>query len=73
MTNNVKLFMKSLSPKNFNEISEKILSLIKEPYPSECKYISGYIGYRKIDFKKYTISYIVQDKLVKIVLIDKNN
>jgi mRNA interferase RelE/StbE len=42
-------FLKGLQPKIAAQIAKKVLSLNVNPLPSDCKELSGYSGYYRIE------------------------
>ena len=66
-------FLKKLQPKEFKQVGNKIFSLIRNPYPNDCRHLSGYTDYRRVDIGEFRICYTLSNKIICIVLVGKRN
>jgi mRNA interferase RelE/StbE len=65
-------FIKTLPPKQTRQIKNKLLELLKEPYPADSEKLTGYTFFR-VDSGEYRIIYRVEDDTMAIFLIGKRN
>ena len=65
-------FLDKLPPKQFNQVSKKIFSLMANPKPHDAKELKGY-PYRRTDIGEYRIIYRIEEDLLKIALVGKRN
>ncbi len=50
-------FLNGLQPKIAAQIARKVMSLNVDPIPSDCKELTGYAGYYRVDSGEYRIVY----------------
>jgi|TARA_B100001964_G_scaffold65593_1_gene74693 mRNA interferase RelE/StbE len=68
-----KFLDKLQQPKHYKQIASKILSLLKNPKPSDSKHLSGYSGYFRVDSGEYRIIYTITNLVINVVLVGKRN
>ncbi len=66
-------FLNDLQPKQFKQVTNSILSLLRNPYPEDCKHLSGHTGFRRIDIGEFRVCYEVSDGIVRIVVVGRRN
>ncbi len=68
-------FLKGLQPKIAAQIAKKVMSLNIDPLPTDCKELSGYAGYYRVDSGEYRIVYRFDTEadLVEVILVGKRN
>ncbi len=65
-------FLKTLGAKQKRQLSQKIDTLVLEPYPYDSKKLKGYSGYR-VTCGEFRIIYEVDNEILEIVSIAKRN
>ncbi len=73
LTRRAQDFLKDLQPKQFKQVANKIFSLLRNPYPEDCKHLSGHPGFRRIDIGEYRVCYVVSNEVVNIVVVGPRN
>lgn len=66
-------FLKNLAPKQFKQVTGKILSLLREPFPQDCIHVSGHPGVRRVDTGEYRICYSASDRCIEIIVVGIRN
>ncbi|MGK7883931.1 MAG: type II toxin-antitoxin system RelE/ParE family toxin [Crocosphaera sp.] len=59
--------------KVFKQVTMKLLSLPKNPFPQDCKKLKGYDKGYRVDQGEYRILYTVEDDKIRIFKIGKRN
>jgi mRNA interferase RelE/StbE len=66
-------FIKDLQAKQFRQVMLKILSLTKDPYPSDSQKLNGYPFYR-VDIGEFRIVYDIENKdTLRLIIAGKRN
>lgn len=73
LTRRAQNFLQDLQPKQFKQVTNRILSLLKNPYPEDCKHLSGHPGFRRIDIGEYRVCYEVSNKIVRVAVVGLRN
>lgn len=73
MTNAARKFLSDLPPKQFKQVGEKIFSLLRDPFPSDAKHLSGHPGLRRVDSGEYRICYQFENNVVNVVVVGYRN
>jgi len=68
-----KFLGKLQTPKQYKQITSKIISLLKNPMPNDSKHLSGYPGYFRVDSGEYRIVYTNSESIIKIAVVNKRN
>lgn len=68
-------FLEKIQPKIAAQISKKIFSLAKDPFPNDYKLLKGYSNIYRVDSGEYRIVYEFDkdNDLINIILVDKRN
>ena len=66
-------FLKDLQPKQFKQVTNKILSLLRDPYPQDCKHLAGHPGFRRVDVGEFRVCYETSDNVVRIAVVGRRN
>jgi len=66
-------FLKELQPKQFKQVTNKILSLSRDPYPQDCKHLAGHPGFRRVDVGEFRVCYEASDNFVRIAVVGRRN
>ena len=45
LSNNARGFLDGLQPKQFKQVANRIFALARDPYPADCKHLSGHSGH----------------------------
>lgn len=73
LTRSAQKFLHDLQPKQFKQITGAILGLLNNPYPQDCKHLSGHPGFRRIDVGEYRVCYEVENGLVRVAVVGSRN
>lgn len=73
MTNTARKFLSGLPAKQFKQVGEKIFSLLKEPFPTDAKHLTGHPGMRRVDSGEYRICYQYENNVVKVIVVGNRN
>lgn len=73
LTKQARKFLDTLPPKQFKQVGSKVMGLLREPYPNDCKHLSGHLGFRRVDIGEYRICYTVVDSIIRVVVVAKRN
>jgi mRNA interferase RelE/StbE len=73
LTRRAQKFLGDLQPKQFKQVTSRILSLMREPYPADCKHLSGHPGFRRIDIGEYRVCYEVNNGTVRVAVVGARN
>ena len=73
LTKHAHKFLADLQPKQFKQVTNRILALCNEPYPHDCSHLSGHPGFRRIDVGEYRVCYEVASGIVRIAVVGKRN
>jgi mRNA interferase RelE/StbE len=66
-------FLKDLQPKQFKQVTNKIISLLRNHYPEDCKHLAGHPGFRRIDAGEFRVCYEVANGVVRVVVVGLRN
>lgn len=66
-------FWDSLDAKQYRQVGRKVLSLLLNAHPHDCKTLRGAPGYFRVSCGEYRIIYCLEDDFLKIALIGKRN
>jgi mRNA interferase RelE/StbE len=72
LTKKTLALLDTLPPKQFKQVSKKILSLMANPKSHDSKELKGQ-PYRRTDIGEYRIIYRVEEDVLKIALVGKRN
>ena len=72
LTHQAKDFLDRLDPKRFRQVVKKIFSLMENPRPADSCVLQGYT-FLRADIGEYRIIYRVEEKCLKVALVDKRN
>jgi mRNA interferase RelE/StbE len=64
-------FLKDLQPKEFKQVTNKILSLLRNPYPEDCKHLAGHPGFRRIYVGEFRVCYEVSNGVVHVAVVGR--
>ncbi len=73
ITHDALKFLKTIPPKQFRQIVNKMFDLLKNSKPQDSKQLTGYPDYWRADIGEYRIVYRVLKDTVKIAVIGKRN
>ena len=73
LTRRAQDFLKDLQPKQFKQVTNRILSLLRDPYPGDCKHLSGHPGFRRIDVGEFRVCYAVCAGVVRVAVVGLRN
>jgi mRNA interferase RelE/StbE len=73
LTRRAHKFLANLQSKQFKQVTGRILSLSRDPYPQDCKHLSGHPGFRRIDVGEFRVCYEASDGVVRIAVVGKRN
>ncbi|MDP2278117.1 MAG: type II toxin-antitoxin system RelE/ParE family toxin [Nitrospirota bacterium] len=73
LTHRARKYLDDLQPKQFKQVTNRILSLSKDPYPADCKHLSGHPGFRRIDIGEYRICYEVKNGTIYVSVVGARN
>lgn len=73
LSNNARGFLNDLQPKQFKQVANRIFALARDPYPADCKHLSGHPGFRRIDVGEFRVCYTVNDSAIQIVVANRRN
>ena len=73
LTRRAQDFLKDLQPKQFKQVTNKILSLLRDPYPQDCKHLAGHPGCRRVDVGEFRVCYEASDNVVRIAVVGRRN
>lgn len=62
-----------LEPKQCKQVAKQIHGLTKDPYPHDSKHLSGHPGFHRIDVGEFRVCYMVDNHIVKIVVVGRRN
>lgn len=62
-----------LQPKFFKQVMTKILLLLEDPRPQDCKQLKGHPGLYRVDQGEYRILYTIEENAIKIFRVGKRN
>jgi mRNA interferase RelE/StbE len=65
--------IEELQPKQFKQVTNRILSLLRDPYPADCKHLSGHPGFRRIDIGEFRVCYEVNNGTIRIAVVGPRN
>jgi len=66
-------YLGELQPKQFKQVGNRILSLSRDPYPADCKHLSGHPGSRRIDIGEFRICYEVSNGIIRVAVVGRRN
>ena len=73
LTRRAQDFLKDLQPKQFKQVTNRILSLLRNSYPVDCKHLAGHPGFRRIDVGEFRVCYQVCNGVVRIAVVGLRN
>jgi len=73
LSNNARGFLEDLQPKQYKQVGSRIIGLQRNPYPADCKHLSGHPGFRRIDVGEFRVCYTVSDDTIRIVVAARRN
>lgn len=73
LTRRAQDFLNDLQPKQFKQVTNRILSLLRNPYPEDCKHLAGHPGFRRIDVGEFRMCYEVSNGVVHIAVVGLRN
>ena len=73
LTRRAQDFLKDLQPKQFKQVTNKILSLLRDPYLQDCKHLAGHPGFRRVDVGEFRVCYEASDNVVRIAVVGRRN
>jgi mRNA interferase RelE/StbE len=65
-------FLDTLPPKQYRQVTRKIIMLMADPQPTDAERLKGY-EYSRVTVGEYRVIFDVRDGLLRIVAIDKRN
>jgi mRNA interferase RelE/StbE len=73
LTRRAQDFLQDLQPKQFKQVAKSIFALLKDPFPADCKHLSGHPGFRRIDVGEYRVCYEVSNGIVRVAVVGLRN
>jgi len=73
LTRHARDFLETLPPKQFKQVAKGIFALLKNPFPVDCKHLSGHPGFRRIDVGEYRVCYEIADNAVRVIVVGLRN
>jgi mRNA interferase RelE/StbE len=73
LTRRAQKFLHDLQPKQFKQVADAIFSLLRNPYPQDCKHLSGHPGFRRIDVGEFRICYEFSDGIIRVAVVGSRN
>lgn len=73
LSNNARAFLDHLQPKQFKQVANRVFALQREPYPTDCKHLSGHTGFRRIDVGEFRVCYRVDGTAIQIAVVGRRN
>lgn len=65
--------LNELPLKPYKQVTMKLFSLSKTPFPQDCKKLKGFEGAYRVDQGEYRILYTVEEDKIRIFKIGKRN
>jgi mRNA interferase RelE/StbE len=65
-------FLDTLPPKQYRQVTRKIIMLMANPQPADAERLKGY-EYSRVTVGEYRVIFDVRDGLLRIVAIGKRN
>ncbi|MCC5607078.1 type II toxin-antitoxin system RelE/ParE family toxin [Nostoc sp. CHAB 5834] len=62
-----------LQPKFFKQVMTKILLLLENSRPQDCKQLKGYSGVYRVDQSEYRILYTISEDVIEVFRVGKRN
>ncbi|KYC40091.1 cytotoxic translational repressor of toxin-antitoxin stability system [Scytonema hofmannii PCC 7110] len=62
-----------LQPKFFKQVMTKILQLLEDAQPQDCKSLKGYSGVYRVDQGEYRILYTISEDAIEVFRVGKRN
>ncbi len=72
LSNKARKYLEGLENKHFKQVTLKMLSLQRDPFPNDSEKLTG-SNYRRADIGEYRIIYDVKDDVVQILAIGPRN
>ncbi len=66
-------FIRSIEPKHFKQVMNKVLGLLSDPTPSDASLLKGYDNLHRVDIGEHRIVYRFDEKVVLVLVVDKRN
>ncbi|MCD5411891.1 type II toxin-antitoxin system RelE/ParE family toxin [Thermodesulfovibrionales bacterium] len=66
-------FLKDLQAEQFKQVTKKVLSLLRDPYPQDCKHLADHPGFRRVDVGEFRVCYQASGAVVRIAVIRRRN
>lgn len=73
LSNNARGFLEGLEPKQFKQLANRIFALQRDPFPADCKHLSGHPGFRRIDVGEFRVCYRVNSGELQVVVAGRRN
>lgn len=73
LTRRAHKFLEDLQSKQCKQVAMRIFSLMREPYPADCKHLAGHPGFRRIDVGEYRVCYEVNNGIVRVAVVGARN
>lgn len=73
LSKSAKDFLDELQPKQFKQITSRILELARNPYPHDAKHLSGHAGYRRIDVGEFRACYKIAGDIIQVTVVNRRN
>ena len=65
-------FLDTLPPKQYRQVTRKIVMLMADPRPADAERLKGY-DYSRVTVGEYRIVFDVRDRVLRVVAIGKRN
>lgn len=66
-------FLQGLQAKQFKQVTGKILALLKDPYPQDCKHLAGHPGFRRVDVGEFRVCYKISESVIYVAVVGRRN
>jgi len=65
-------FLDTLPPKQYRQVTRKIIMLMVDPQPTDAERLKGY-GYSRVTVGEHRVIFAVHDSVLRVIAIGKRN
>ena len=66
-------FLEDLQPKHYKQVTGKLLDLMRNPRPNDCRHLAGHPGFYRVTAGEYRIVYRTASDVVHVAVINVRN
>jgi mRNA interferase RelE/StbE len=70
---NIYKYLDGLESKQYRQVTRRIHSLGRDPYPHDAKHVSNNPGCRRIDVGEFRVCYRVEQDVILVMAVDRRN